>query len=79
MAYSYAITLTKITPGEPTGQISDLLEDFGFTSIQEAERRFKSIPLNREYIRKELWEKNTDTKIKRVVHEERFNEQAIKR
>ena len=79
MGYSYAITLTKVMPGEPTGQISDLLEDFGFNSIQDAERRFKNIPLSREYIRKEFWEKNTDTKVKRVLREERYNEVNTRR
>ena len=43
MAQSYAITLTKVARGEPTGQISDLLEDWGFNSLGDAERRFKGI------------------------------------
>lgn len=72
MAEAYAITLTKIAHGEPTGQISDLLEDWGFNSLSDAERRFKGIVLTREYIRKELWVKDTDTKIKKIIKEERY-------
>ena len=72
MSQSYAITLTKVARGEPTGQISDLLEDWGFNSLGDAERRFKGIQLSREYIRKELWVKDTDTKIKKILKEERY-------
>ena len=70
----YAITLTKIAPGEPTGQVSDLLEDWGFKSQYDAERRFSSIILNREFIRKELWAKNIETKVKTLIKEERYHE-----
>lgn len=73
MSQAYAITLTKIAPGEPTGQISDLLEDWGFNDRQSAERRFRNVELSREYIRKELWVKDTDTKIKKVIKEERYS------
>lgn len=72
MAQSYAITLTKISPGEPTGQISDLLEDWGFKTSEDAIRRFNGIILTPEYIRKELWVKDTDTKIRKILREERY-------
>ena len=73
MAQSYAITLTKIVPGEPTGQIPDLLEDWGFNSLDSAMRRFKEVQLNKTYVRKELWVKDTDTKIKKIIKEERYH------
>ena len=73
MAQSYAITLTKIVPGEPTGQIPDLLEDWGFNSLDSAIRRFKEVSLDKTYIRKELWVKDTDTKIKKIIKEERYH------
>ena len=73
MAQSYAITLTKIVPGEPTGQIPDLLEDWGFNSLDSAIRRFKEVPLDKTYVRKELWLKDTDTKIKKIIKEERYH------
>lgn len=69
---AYAITLTKICPGEPTGQISDLLEDWGFPSAEDAIRRFEDIPLTPEYIRKELWTKDPVTKIRKLIREERY-------
>lgn len=69
---NYAITLTKIVPGEPTGQISELLEDWGFKSLEDAEKRFKGVPLTNEYIRKELWAKNMDTKVRTLIKEERY-------
>jgi len=72
MAQSYVITLTKISPGEPTGQISDLLEDWGFKTSEDAIRRFNGIILTPEYIRKELWVKDTDTKIRKILREERY-------
>lgn len=70
---AYAITLTKVVPGESTGQISSLLEDWGFLTLHDAEKRFKSIILDPVYIRKELWSKDTDTKIKKLLMEERFH------
>ena len=73
MAQSYAITLTKIVPGEPTGQIPDLLEDWGFNSLDSAMRRFKEVQLDKTYIRKELWVKDTDTKIKKIIKEECYH------
>lgn len=73
MAQSYAITLTKIVPGEPTGQIPDLLEDWGFNSLDSAIRRFKEVSLDKTYVRKELWVKDTDTKIKKIIKEERYH------
>ena len=72
MAQSYAITLTKVAHGEPTGQISDLLEDWGFNSLGDAERRFKGIQLSREYIRKELWVKEPGGR-RKLLMEERYN------
>lgn len=70
---AYVITLTKVVPGEPTGQISSLLEDWGFMTLRDAEKSFKGIILDRVYIRKELWSKDTDTKIKKLLMEERFH------
>lgn len=70
---AYAITLTKIVPGESTGMISDLLEDWGFQTLQDAEKRFREIPLTNVYIRKELLSKDTDTKIRKVLKEERYH------
>lgn len=72
MSQAYAITYTKIMPGEVTGQISDLLEDWGFKSAEDAVREFKKKPLTKEYIRKELWVKDTDTKVKKLIMEERY-------
>ena len=70
---AYAITLTKIAPGEPTGLFSDLLEDWGFDSRDDAVRAFNKVPLSAEYPRKELWVKDTVTKVKRILKEERYN------
>lgn len=70
---AYAITLTKVVPGESTGMISDLLEDWGFPSLHDAEKRFREIPLTSVYIRKELLSKDTDTKIRKVIKEERYH------
>ena len=72
MSSDYAITLSKIVPGEPTGQISDLLEDFGFKSLKDANKRFDEIELSPTYFRKELWSKDTDTKILKLIKEERY-------
>lgn len=72
MSLEYAITLSKIVPGEPTGQISDLLEDFGFKSLADANKRFNEIELSPVYHRKELWAKDTDTRILKLVKEERY-------
>ena len=69
---AYAITLTKVTPGEPTGMVSDLLEDWGFDTLHDAEKRFNGIPLDSNYIRKELWSKDTVTKIRKLLKEERY-------
>ena len=73
MSQEYAITYTKISPGEPTGQISDLLEDWGFKSAEDAIREFNKKILTKEYIRKELWAKDTDTKVKKLLKEERYS------
>ena len=72
MSTAYAITLTKIVPGEPTGQISDLLEDWGFKSLKDANKRFYEIKLSPIYFRKELWSKDTDTKVRKLIKEERY-------
>lgn len=72
MSQEYAITYTKISPGEPTGQISDLLEDWGFKSAEDAIREFNKKILTKEYIRKELWVKDIDTKVKKLLKEERY-------
>lgn len=70
---AYAITLTKVMPGEPTGQIGDLLEDWGFPTLRDAEKRFREIPVDQTYIRKELWGKDTDTKVRQLLKEERYS------
>lgn len=70
---AYVITLTKVVPGEPTGQISSLLEDWGFMTLRDAEKSFRNIMLDRVYIRKELWSKDTDTKVKKLLKEEKFH------
>lgn len=72
MSSEYAITLSKVVPGEPTGQISDLLEDWGFKSLRDANKRFEGIELTPLYFRKELWSKDTDTKVRKLIKEERY-------
>lgn len=55
MSQAYAITYTKIMPGEVTGQISDLLEDWGFKSAEDAVREFKKeAPNKRIYSKRTL-------------------------
>ena len=66
----YVLTLTKIAPGEPTGMISDLFEN-AFLDSGKADKAFDSMPLSREYIRKELWTIDSPGK-RRLIKEERF-------
>ena len=48
-------------------------EDWGFNSLDLAMRRFKEVQLDKTYVRKELWVKDTDTKIKKIIKEERYH------
>lgn len=69
----YAITLTKLVPGEPTGQLSMLLDDLA-SDIKDAEQIFNKTALKPPYVRKELWSKDTISKIMRLVKEEKYIE-----
>lgn len=72
----YAITLTKVVPGEPFGQLSDLLEDWAFKDEKAAEKHFDSVALSPVYIRKELWAKDTESQIRRLLKEERYADRS---
>ena len=67
----YILTYSMLMPGTPTGYISDLFED-AFTDVVKAERAFKTLQLNKEYFRKELWVKEPGGR-RKLLKEERYN------
>ena len=50
----YILTYSMLMPGTSTGYVSDLFEN-AFTDSVQAEKKYQSMPLTREYFRKELW------------------------
>ena len=68
----YIITLSKVSPGEPTGAISDLFEN-AFTDIRRAETTFDELELTSEYFRKELWLIEPGGK-RKLLKEKKFGE-----
>lgn len=67
----YILTYSMLMPGTPTGYISDLFED-AFTDVIKAERAFKTLQLNKEYFRKELWVKEPGGR-RKLLKEERYS------
>ena len=67
----YILTYSMLMPGTPTGYISDLFED-AFTDVVKAERAFKTLQLNKEYFRKELWDKEPGGR-RKLLKEERYS------
>lgn len=67
----YILTYSMLMPGTPTGYISDLFED-AFTDVVKAERAFKTLQLNKEYFRKELWVKEPGGR-RKLLKEERYS------
>ena len=67
----YILTYSMLMPGTPTGYVSDLFED-AFTDVVKAERAFKTLQLNKEYFRKELWVKEPGGR-RKLLKEERYS------
>ena len=68
----YVLTYCKIMPGTPMGYISDLLENASI-DLNKAERMFNSMPMDKEYFRKEIWAINEIDGRRKLMKEQRFN------
>lgn len=70
----YVITYSKIAPGEPDGNISDLFEN-AFTDRVRAHKAFDDLELTSEYFRKELWVIEPGGK-RKLLKEKKFGEKG---
>ena len=70
----YVITYSKVSPGEPTGSISDLFEN-AFTDKVRAYKTFDDLELTAEFFRKELWVLEPGGK-RKLLKEKKFGEQG---